>query len=141
MACTPVTKFDGFTQMLASGVTRRDAMKWVGASALGAMLATVGVKQAEAANKCAGTESCVGSQCKDCPSGLGCYCFQKVNKPKAKCLQNQYCAQIPTCSTNKDCPSGQKCICSANGCSVSVCLPKCTSCPTSGSGGGGKTAA
>jgi hypothetical protein len=140
MACTPETKFDGFTQMLASGLSRRDAMKWVGASALGAMLTTVGLKQAEAANPCTGTQSCIGAPCHNCSSGLGCFCFQKSNKPKAKCYQNAYCSSLQTCTKNSDCTSG-KCICAANGCGVSVCVQKCTSCPTGASGGGGKTAA
>jgi len=141
MACTPETKFDSFTKMLASGVSRRDAMKWVGAATLGAMLTTAGVKQAEAGpNKvCKGQTNCIGTPCNNCSSGLGCFCFVLNTKPKSKCLQNAYCASISSCSKNKDC-NGGKCICPANGCGQSVCLNKCTSCPTGVSGASGTAA-
>ena len=138
MACTPETKFDGFTQMLASGVTRRDALKWVGAAALGAMLTTVGSKQAEAAGPCKGSpDGCIGTvPCNGCSSGLGCFCGAKIGKTKTKkCFVNEYCTSLVACTSNKDCKSlGRKCLCAANGCSESVCVAPCTSCPSSSSG-------
>lgn len=139
MACTPETKFDGFTQMLASGVTRRDALKWVGAAALGAMLTTVGTRQAEAAGPCKGSpDGCIGTfGCNGCSSGLGCFCGAKINKVRTKkCFVNDYCSNLVACASNKDCkPLGRKCLCSGNGCGISVCVAICTSCGTGGQRG------
>ena len=109
MPCTlPNTgsRFDKVAKALATGVSRRDAFKYVGAGVLGAMLANLGVRGAEAARIRCQTDTCGA-----CPpivgcnghnsSGDQCICLQKVKAGvclganRAKCVQNALCGGAP----------------------------------------------
>lgn len=105
-------RFDKVAKALATGVSRRDAFKYVGAGVLAAMLANVGVREAEAAR-------CQAGSCGACPPIIGCQghnssddqcvCLTKVkagaclNALRAKCIQNASCAGLIACSKGSVC--------------------------------------
>ena len=126
------TRFDQISKVLSSDVSRRTAFKFVGASVLGAMLSTIGVKQAEAANLCklAGDPACTENGCHAGRTGCGCVPKVKngVETGIGFCHQSQSCAGLLACTSSGQCKAalgrGWKCAnsCCPNG---SFCLPKC----------------
>jgi len=145
MACTgQENRFDELAKMMASGIPRRDALKWVGATTLGAMLAFAGIKQAEAlAGGCQGKAECgTYVPCDGAPDIGTCACGTRAKGTKGWCFQNQGCSGLVPCTKNADCRPGGKAIkCVVNTCcgSGGVCLPKCSA-PTNGVTLSGKTA-
>jgi hypothetical protein len=132
-------KIDQFSRMLAGGVSRRDALKWAGASVIGAMLVSVGVKQAEAGVRCPNPGVC-GSY-SPCGSTGSCYCGTTSKPGVGFCFQDDFCDSLIGCNTNRDCKAalgkGHKCLvgscCDANVC-VAKCSPSGSSRSTKGSG-------
>jgi hypothetical protein len=146
MACTEErNKFDELTKMMASGVTRRDTLKWVGATALGAMLSVVGIRQAEAlAGGCQNKGVCgTYTPCDGAPDISTCACGTRAKGVKGWCFQNTSCSGLIPCTKNSDCRPGGKAVkCVVNSCcgSGGVCLAKCSA-PLNGvTRGGGRTA-
>jgi hypothetical protein len=129
MACKTESRFDQLSKIVASGLPRREVFKYVGAATIGAMLASMGVRKAEAANVCKGCPGCPnGVSCKTAPNGTLCYCFQKAKNPaKCKCLGDFFCPGV-ACTSNKDCKTqlgqGAKCI-ATSCCGVQSCAPAC----------------
>lgn len=131
------TRFDQISKVLSSDISRRTAFKFVGVSVLGAMLSTIGVKQAEAnpqqrACRDAGDPACTENGCHGTATGQGCGCVPKVNNAgptgKGMCHQGQSCAGLTSCTTSGQCKIalGRNWKC-ANSCCAggSFCLPKC----------------
>ena len=122
---------DKASKALSVGVTRRDAMKWVGAGVLGTMLTAVGVRRAEA-----GKFSCTsfGSAC-DTPSTGQCICGAKLKNPsKGLCCDNFFCStpanhNCDPATGGTPCAKPYKCI-HVTGCSGTfVCQTKCNKVP------------
>ena len=160
MPCTlPNTgsRFDKVAKALATGVSRRDAFKFVGAGVLGAMLASVGVRNAEAARV-----RCQTGTCGQCPpitgcqghdtSGDQCICLQKYNVNKggclgadrAKCVQNAFCNTLVLCDKTRTCRTqlGDNWKCTDGACCnvIGVCTALCATVPPCCSAQGGKGA-
>jgi len=157
MACkaTMGDIFDKMTKSLATGVTRRDAFKYVGAGVLGTMLANLGVSKAEAA-RCSGALACGSCPPTDCTppdNGGQCLCLRKfkdgvcASELKAKCVQNALCSTLISCTrTGRDCKKvlGQNWKCTDGACCgvVGVCTALCGTVPPccSAQGGGASLA-
>jgi hypothetical protein len=128
------TRFDQISKVLSSNVSRRTAFKFVGASVLGAMLSTIGVKQAEAvgqrACRDAGDPACTETTCHG-TADSSCGCIPKVRNGvptgKGMCHQGIPCAGITACNTHRDCrlALGANWKCSSSCCGVGFCHPKC----------------
>jgi len=143
-------RFDKVAKVLATGVSRRDAFKYVGAGVLAAMLANVGVRQAEAAR-------CQSGTCGACPPIIGCQghnsetdqclCLTKVkagvclNPLRAKCIQNAVCADLTTCTKSRACRTqfGDNFRCTDGACCgvIGVCTALCGTVPPCCSAQGG----
>jgi len=130
MACKTESLFDRLTRVAASGVSRREVFKYVGATVLASALTTVGARKAHADKFCAdGCPGCPnGVSCRQANNGTLCYCFQLAKNPAhCKCLGDFGCPGS-TCSTNRDCKAilgkGAKCI-ATSCCGVKSCAPKC----------------
>ena len=121
MSCTPgIHSFDKMARALATGISRRDAFKYVGAGVLGTMLVSLGARQAEA-SRCT-PNVCPGNSCK-----TDCFC-QPTVKGRAFCNTSQFCSTVTSCTTNGQCKDlhgkGWKCV--ENCCANSPgCLPRC----------------
>lgn len=148
--CSPKPhSFDQLAKVLATGVSRRDAFKYVGAGVLGSMLVSVGVREAEAKGiKCTPGGSCTGQvQCTPGPPEIYCGCTHKIKAngqlaKKGFCWTNQFCANIITCTTSADCVSlGKNWKCADSCCGGGYCLPKCGSVPPCCSAQGSGTTA
>lgn len=139
------------TQALASGVSRRDTMKWVGAAVVGTMISGLGVRSAEAdvSPACnAGVGTCGQCAPRACTNHGGgtCFCTRFVRNGictgHAACVQNFFCSQARACSTIRDCkPLGHNWFCGDQACCpgprgacVAYCgtVPAC--CTVSGAG-------
>ena len=133
MACKTESRFDSLARVVASGVSRRQVFQYMGVTALGAALTTVGIRRAEAHDRfCSdGCPACPGGvTCRQASNGTSCYCFQLAkNASVCKCKGNFFCGDTPTCNTNDDCVAvlgkGSKCL-SASCCGTfRHCAPKC----------------
>ncbi len=133
------TRFDDLSKVLGSAVSRRQALKFVGATALGAMLTTVGVRKAEAneqqrACRDAGDPACTELGCHGTDPTGTCGCVPKVKNGvetgRGMCHQSQSCSGLRSCQTSGECRAalGRNWKC-ANSCCPggSFCLPKCGS--------------
>jgi len=133
MACKTESQFDRLTKVMASGVSRRQVFKYVGATVVGAALVTLGVPKAYADRFCGDTQcpSCPsGVTCRTHPNGTFCYCFRLAKNPlKCKCLGNFFCAGATPCTNNADCKAvlgkGSKCTAATCCGGTLVCAPKC----------------
>jgi hypothetical protein len=130
------TRFDQISKVLSSDVSRRTAFKFVGVSVLGAMLSTIGVKQAEAigqsACRDAGDPPCTENGCHGTATGQGCGCVPKVRDGvevgRGICHQGQSCAGLTPCTRSSQCREalGKNWKCTNSCCTGgSFCLPKC----------------
>lgn len=142
MDCTPKLshEFDKLAKALASAVSRRDALKWLGTGALGIALSTVGLRKAWAVNPCIGNTlppgSCPPNLCKNNP-GDQCICVWKfkngvfLTAGKPVCVQNFFCPG-PTCNSTGECKANfglnWRCVDSAC-CGGHACAPKCGTVP------------
>jgi hypothetical protein len=129
-------KIDQLSKMIASGVSRRDALKWAGASMIGAMLVSVGVKQAEAGARCS-TPGVCGSYV-NCGNSSTCFCGTTTKPGRGFCFEDAFCSQLQGCTTNGQCKAalgrGHKCLVNSC-CGNNVCIAKCGSgASSSGSG-------
>jgi len=142
------TRFDHISKVLSSDVSRRTAFKFVGISVLGAMLSTIGVKEADAnaqqrACRDAGDAKCTENGCHGTASGLGCGCVPKVKNGvetgKGMCHQAQSCAGLTACTSSGQCKAalGRNWKCANSCCTGSFCLPKCGTVGASGKTGAG----
>jgi hypothetical protein len=131
--CTghPGTTFDQLTKNLASGVSRRDALKLVAAGMTGALLTTLGVRKAHAGAKCNNKGVC--GTYSNCGNSGSCFCGD-TGKQKGFCFEDAFCSDLVACSSNGQCKSqfgkGWKCVQSTCCDSVgkpNVCLSKCGS--------------
>jgi hypothetical protein len=131
MACKTESKLDRLSMLLASGVSRREVFKYIGVTALGGVLTTVGVRKAEAAACATNCPGCpAGVSCRENPPGHFCYCFQLAKNPaKCKCLGDFSCEGVIACNTNADCKAslgkGSKCIAASCCGTFKHCAPKC----------------
>jgi len=148
-------RFDKVAKALASGVSRRDAFKYVGAGVLGAMLANLGVRHAEAARVRCQTDTCgacppiIGCQGHN-SSGDQCLCLQKVKAgqclgaTRAKCVQNAFCNTAVPCDKTRTCRTqlGDNWKCTDGACCgvIGLCTALCATVPPCCSAQGGKGA-
>jgi hypothetical protein len=139
--------FDKMAKALTSGVSRRDAFKYVGAGVLGTLLVSVGVREAEAV-KCIAGGSCSGQvECTKKPGQIYCGCTHMIKNngqmsPKGYCWQNQFCSGLTPCTSSADCvPLGKSYKCADSCCGGGFCLPKCGSVPPCCSTQGGSAKA
>ncbi len=126
------TRFDHFTQALATGLSRRQALKWAAAGVVGATLSTLRLRKAEA-RVC---PTAAEGSCPVCEGQLpckseGCSCIPKTGSGSCFCHQFQICADMTPCNRTRDCKAlfgrGWKC---AHSCCDQfgfppLCLPKC----------------
>lgn len=125
------TRLDELSKVLGSGVSRRAALKFVGASALGAMLSTLGVKQAEAvgnrACRDAGDPPCTEIGCHGAaPPDLNCGCIPKTGRGKGMCHECVLCSGLIACTKSSQCRErlGRAWKC-ATSCCGTFCHPVC----------------
>jgi hypothetical protein len=127
--CTghPGTTFDQLTKSLASGVSRRDALKLVAGGLTGALLTTLGVRKAHAKTKCNPKGTCGTYQ--NCGGSGTCFCGD-TGKSKGFCFEDALCSGLIGCGSNKDCKNqlgkGWKCLVGSC-CGSNVCISKCGS--------------
>ncbi len=139
--------FDRMSKALANGISRRDALKWVGAGVLGTMVSAVGVRNAEAwASRCTPNpppDGTCGNQvvCGPPQPGFsGCRCTPKVRangslSARGFCWQDQFCSNVVPCLGSKFCKTNvglnYKCVatCCASPEVPGHCFPKCETVP------------
>jgi hypothetical protein len=135
-----VSAFDQLATSLASGVSRRDALKLVVGGVVGTMLTTLGVRKAHAKSKCNNPgvcESYVSCQGETCVCGT----TPKTAKTgKGFCFDGETsCEGAVACTSNGQCKAvlgkGWKCIlnnCCEGEVGAGGCAPKCGSLSSSG---------
>jgi hypothetical protein len=144
MACRSESTFDRLARAVASEVSRRQVFRYMGATALGATLTTLGMRKAEAADRfCAdGCPGCPqGVSCRQHRNGTFCYCFQLAKNPFiCKCKGDFFCSQALPCNRNADCVAalgrGAKCLTASCCGTFRHCAPKCGNGIAAGAQGG-----
>jgi len=133
------SRFDSMSTMLGSGMSRRDVFKWVGASVLSAALVPLGIGKASAQTR----DPCHGHPAEICPvtvtcafipppGTIDCRCFAKIGNHMGKCLANDFCDNLPPCSTHAQCKALGFSKCSDNCCNTAgtgqgpTCMKRCT---------------
>lgn len=139
--------FEDLTKTLADDkLRRRQAIRRISGIVVGAALASWLPGEAFAASeqkhRCSpyGTCSSTFANC-----GINkynnCYCFQKLGSTKGVCGCNSYCDD-QFCNNQAQCQAGYVCITNTGcGCTVGVCIPKCTKTCQLDSNRSGRTAA
>ena len=130
------------------GVSRGTALKVGGLGLAGALAAFMPGRAGAAVRKkasnasCAGTGFiCIGSnKAKACGydnySFGACFCgsiyygkIRPAGAPVGACIENQFCIEAPSCSSQRDCGAGTVCIsqscCANNGYGVAQCFHYC----------------
>jgi hypothetical protein len=129
-------RFDSLTKGLNGDVSRRGALKWIGATMVGAVLTTLGLEKAHAAG-CSPAGSCGTYQ--NCKGSSTCFCGNTTKPGKTVCFEDIACSAATACSSNRDCKNafgkGWKCLAADNCCGFALCVSKCGS----GTGVGKKT--
>jgi hypothetical protein len=123
--------FEDVTKTLADEkIGRRTALRRVAGTVAGVALAGAIPGMALAASGCpAGGNCSIGfTNCAGNPN-TNCYCFDGVkSKGKGKCGCNQFCSQLPVCTSQAGCSKGTFCSfftgCNCSGTS-GVCITKC----------------
>jgi hypothetical protein len=130
--------FDDMSKVLASGVSRRDALKLIGGTVGGSALAALGIGRARAAVSscaafCANFHGAAHAQCmqtcKQCGSDPSRLCFNFGPSPSVTCCPGPgpvTCCSGPNGSTTC-CPSGSNC-CFAFATNTTTCCPSGTHC-------------
>ena len=140
--------FDDLATALADGsISRRRALKWIGAGALAAAIGPLFPEQAEALTRrqrrrCRRRggvplergECHCGFQCGlsvniQCEGNPNCICLQTVGN-RGFCAFNAECAQLRACTASSECPPGWRCVvghCCTDefGNPVPACAPPC----------------
>jgi hypothetical protein len=119
-------RFDSLTKGLDGTMSRRQALKWLGATTFGAVLSTLGVgraQEAEKKKKCSPVGTCGSYQ--NCGNSSTCFCGADAQKGKAVCFEDTTCADATPCSKNKDCGKGGKCLEAGNCCGFALCVSSC----------------
>ena len=130
--------FEDLTKTVADErLPRRQAIRRIAGSMTGIALASWLPGHVLAKTHPDGTKECPygGCGCASCQNcshnpNKNCYCFITLDiQPKAVCICNTYCSQLPTCMNSKQCGAGYVCItnngCTGCGTSYGVCIAKC----------------
>ena len=135
--------FDDLARGLAEGtISRRQALKWIGAGAVAFAIMPVAPKKAEALTRrrclrrdgipldrgdCDCAFDCGAEFSRfNCQSDPDCYCLETVTG-RGFCgfISNKDCRVFHNCRDNSDCASGYRCI--VNSCCDSrICVPSCS---------------
>lgn len=136
--------FDRLTKIVASDMSRRDAVKAIGGLTFGAVLMGLGVRTAMAGAKCDFPGVCGTYQ--NCNGSSTCFCGttpKTAINGKGFCFEDALCSGLIGCTTNKECKTalgrGHKCLLSSC-CQTNVCIAKCGGAPTTPLDAGGPTA-
>jgi hypothetical protein len=120
-------EFDRQTKGLRGDLSRRQALKGLGAMMAGAVLGTLGVGKAHAKGKCSPVGAC--GTYENCGGSDTCWCGADAKKGKALCFEDIACADAMQCRTNKDCKKalgkGWKCLAADNCCGFALCVADC----------------